>query len=124
MVSVTAYSCTAATGSLIRLYQTPRQAARSRSRRSRRPSTPVPGWNRGGASTWWPRNRLSRRRCSEPSRRDTRSATVISSRPTTVPMTDADTVKPDVSSTTVTTKPATPASPPAGSTAAHDGSGG
>jgi hypothetical protein len=29
-----------------------------------------------------------------------------------VPMTEADTVKPDVSSTTVTTKPATPASPP------------
>ena len=55
MVSVTAYSCTAATGSLIRLYQTPRQAARSRSRRSRRPSTPVPGWNRGGASTGSPR---------------------------------------------------------------------
>jgi hypothetical protein len=53
------------------------------------------------------------RRCSDPSRRDTRSPTVISSRPMTVPIMDADTVKPDVSSTTVTTKPATPASPPA-----------
>ena len=29
-----------------------------------------------------------------------------------MPMTDAETVKPDVSSTTVSTKPATPASPP------------
>src|SRR6478672_11498050 len=111
-VSVTAYSCTAATGSLIRLYQTPRQAARSRSRRSRRPSTPVPGWNFGGASTWWPRHRLSSRRCSEPSRRDSRSATVSSSRPTTVPMIDAETVKPASSSTTKTENPATPASPP------------
>jgi len=49
--AVIVYTCTNATGSLMRLYETARQAARSRSRLSVRPRMPVPGWNFGGAST-------------------------------------------------------------------------